>query len=242
MFKRFGRLVLILAACFPAVGQQIDWAKFFQEELSHDRAVQSAALRLAASHVLPTLCSGRADIVAPEIPGLIEQLQQSNPQIRLQASAFLFTVARFRSDSAAVLAPAVPVFIDHTEHDAVPQTRRNCVNALAELKPDMPTETLPLMLSLIAGSDTAVQPGAIFGLARMANSHPEAAQALRDILSQKDSTGRKKWVIRALPAAAVRDVELLTALGAFLSDRSAELQRAALLAISLIGMGLVPFY
>jgi hypothetical protein len=200
-------------------------------------AVQNAALGKMANDILPKLCSGKTELVAPEIPGLAREMEDSNLQVRIEASAFLFTTARFRSDSATVLAAAIPVFVDHAQHDTVPETRRNCVGALAELKPEIPVEALPLMLNFAEGNDTAaaVQPGAIWGLARMANSHPEAAQALCKILTQNDPVAKKKSAIEAISANGVTDAQLLAALGGFLSDTSAGLQRAALLAINRYG-------
>ncbi len=230
ILKWFTYLIVGFSPLQMAV-QTIDWVKFFQDVLSPDHAIQNAALERMANDILPKLCTAKAEVVAPEIPGLAYEMQDSNPQVRVEASAFLFTVARFRSDSDSVLAAAIPVFLDHAQHDTELQVRRNSMSALAELKPDVPAEALPVMLHLVAGNDSAVQPGAIWGLARMANSHPEAVQALKEVLKQSDAA-KKKLAIEAIGANGVTNAELLVALGGFLLDKSTDLQRAALLAIN----------
>ena len=176
----------------------------------------------------------KPNVVAPEIQGLAEQLDQKSRDVRIQASAFLLTIARFRPDSAVILLPAVSALVNHVR-DPVSQTRQNCVNALAFMKPQMPVSALPLLLSLVDGQDVAVQPGAIFGVARMANTSAEAARMLNQLLSQSNSATKKKLVLEAIPAAGVSDRQLVARLGVFLSDRDKEIQRTALLAINKFG-------
>jgi HEAT repeat protein len=234
MLRLFGYLTVAFAT-LQVHAQQIDWANFFRDLVSRDHAVQNAALEKMANDILPKLCSGKAELIAPEIPGLIKEMEDSNPEVRVETSAFLFTMARFRPDSEIVLAAAIPVFMDHAQHDTESQTRRNCANALAELKPEVPAQALPLMLQLADGNDAAVQPGAIWGLARVANSHPQAAQALGEILTQNDSATKKKLAIGAIGANHLSDTRLIAALGGFLSDNNPDLQRTALLAINRCG-------
>jgi hypothetical protein len=224
-------VLLLLAAGRLAISAQVDWAAFFRDALSPDRATQDAAREKGLGEIIPNLCREDGKIATAEIPDLAAQLEQRDSRIRTQASAVLFVVARFRPDSAAVLASAMAALIDHVD-DPIEQTRQNCVNALAELKPEIPAEALPLLIKLSEDPDPVIAPGAIFGVARMAPSYPQAVEVLSRILSTESPPDRNLAGIRAIAGTGMTDVRLLAKLGELLSDKDLRVQRAALLAIN----------
>ena len=136
MLRKAACAALMMATSRPALSQTIDWTAFFRGALSTDRKVQDAAREKALGDTIPKLCHEDGKLAAAEIPGLLTQFEQPSDAIRTQVSAVLFVIARFRADGSVVLGPAVPALIRHA-NNPVEQTRENCVNALAEMKPEI---------------------------------------------------------------------------------------------------------
>src|SRR5579875_1807379 len=119
--------------------------------------------------------------------------------------------------------------------DSVPRIRTNSLNDLCTLRPDIPHEELQFLIQLAEGQDDQLASRALFGLARMADSHVDAANAIEAALL-RGSPSRKLAAIRALAAAHVTAPRLLTRLGGLLTDGNPEMVRAALQSIAELGI------
>ena len=137
-----GMSVFLCGTAAIAAPQQ-DWATLFDRLNSRDRAISDPARAEIATVTLPKLGEGKPELVAAEIPGLVAQLNRSdNDGARRQAIAFLALVAEYRADSATVLSGALSALIEHAQDDPLPEIRKNSVQALASLNPNIPERAI----------------------------------------------------------------------------------------------------
>jgi hypothetical protein len=237
--KKSLTLLLIIPVCtWVALCQHVNWAKNFEDAVSNDPAVQDRARDEMFHDILPKLTTEEASLAAAEIPGLAEQLNRKENKIRLQASAILAALAPSRPDSVTVLAVALPALMDHAQ-DSVLRIRRNSVSALCLLRPDIPDEELRFLIRVMDGNDQSLAAEAAFGVARMAGSRPDAADALYRAISQNDRPNLRFAAIRVIPAAQPIPPRLISELGELLVDRDAKVVRASLEAISRAGVSVI---
>ena len=238
MKMRAAIITAIFGYALVARCQTIDWAKNFQDVVANDRAANDRARDEMFNEILPKLLKEDPSLAAAEVPGLVEQLNRKEDKIRLQASAIILVLAQFRSDSATVLARAIPALMNHVQ-DSVPRIRTNSLNALCTLRPDIPHEELQFLIQLAEGQDDQLASRALFGLARMADSHVDAANAIEAALL-RGSPNRKLSAIRALPAAG-RPIpqQLVSRLGDLLIEDNTQIVSAALEAIGRLGLSAI---
>src|SRR5256885_12160275 len=109
----------------------------------------------------------------------------------MQASGLLAGLAMRRADSADVLRSALPLFLMQFD-DANPRIRQNAVRSVISLKPQIPPETLPALIRLASDTDQTLATIAMFGVARFAETAPDAVQALKALFSPKQSLSRRR--------------------------------------------------
>jgi hypothetical protein len=237
--KKSLTLLLIIPVCtWVALCQHVNWAKNFEDAVTNDPAVKDRARDEMFHDILPKLTTEEASLAAAEIPGLAEQLNRKEDKIRLQASAILAALAPSRPDSVTVLAAALPALMDHAQ-DSVPRIRANSIRALTFLRPDIPAEELQFLIRMMDGNDQALAEEAALGIARMAGSHPDAADAIDRAVSQNDRPGVRLAAIRVLPVAQPIPPRLVSRLGELLTDADPKVVRASLEAISRAGISVI---
>lgn len=227
-------VLLCLTAPF-LLSQGLDWAKIFEDAVVRDRAINDRARNRMFTNIMPKLLNEEPSLVAAEIPKIAQQLNRKEAGIRQQASGIILVLAQFRPDSASVLSSAFPALRDHVQ-DLEPRIRTNSLSALCFLRPDIPPEQLEFLIHLMEGKDESSAYRAAFGVARMADLRSDAAGAIDKALSQNDSPGRKIAAIQALGAAHVMSENIVSRLGTVLTDRDTMARRAALQAISALGV------
>jgi hypothetical protein len=214
-----------------------DWDALFMALTSTDPAVSAAARNRSFNSILPALIYGEARYVEEELKGILKQFE-SNPNIKLQASALVATLALSRQDGSQVLSKAVPVLIQSLK-DSAPRVRFNSASALSNLKPEIPTQAGQALLLACNDADRHVVSGAVYGAARLAVGSPiamQATQALAAVLSSNREDATKLAVLQSIKTAGVKDARLTQTVGELLSsENDSGLVKAALATIQSFG-------
>lgn len=232
--KRWITMALgLLAAVLPAECQQIDWAKLFEDLSSGNSVLVQAATERLVDVVGPQITTEKPELAAAEIPAVVVQLNRSEDAIRTRASGLLMIVALMRMDSSVVLSAAVPALINHVQ-DPVAQVRSNSLNTLCILKPEIPPGALQFLIGLVEGSNDDLAMAAVSGVARMADTRIEAADAVEKA-TESHSIARRTAAIKAIGSSYLTGTKVVSHLGTLLADHDDVIVRAALEAIGNLG-------
>lgn len=229
----FAGAVAFFSALAPvSFSQTLDWGKIFQDAVVRDPTTNDRARDRMFNEIMPKLLNGDASFTAAEVAGIARQLNTKEDGVRQQASGVLSVLAQFRPDSAAVLAQALSVLMDHVG-DSAPRVQTNSLNALCSLRPGIPSEEVQFLISLMGDRDERLGDQAVFGVARMADSRADAMEAIEKALSKDSLPDRRIAAIRAITAAHLTSPTVLARLGELLGDST--VARETLEAISNLG-------
>lgn len=96
-FTMFG---IVWCTCIASAhAQSYDWGALFQEVVSDDENVRSAARERAFDTIIPKLSIESAAALDADVVEIVKFLD-SSPEIRMQASAMLAGLSMIRSDDA----------------------------------------------------------------------------------------------------------------------------------------------
>ncbi|MBV8833349.1 MAG: hypothetical protein JO108_29485 [Acidobacteriaceae bacterium] len=228
-------LTLLSAGLTATAQQTTDWASLVKNLSGKDAAVREATFKQWIDQIMPKLCSEKDTLLIADIPGLLAQFAQKEDIARLQVSALLGVIGNCRSDSAAVLAEAIPTLIDRAENDSFARIRLNSVRTLADLKPEIPATVVPVLVRVMHGHEAILAAVATYGIAREVKPGSQAEDLVGEVLSQKNPGIQKKAAMNALVSQRVTDPVLMKRLGDVLMDPDVTVVKAALNAISHLG-------
>ncbi len=132
-------------------------------------------------------------------PILFAALEDSDPGIRLQASAFFSVVGPLRQkDGLEIFEGIVPQIIDKFD-DPNPRVRGNVMNSLVLLEPGPPLEVMePLLKKALKDPNTSVRGMAVYGWAKAAPASLEAAYAIANLLEETEDPEARRGLIQKL--------------------------------------------
>lgn len=212
----------------------IDWKAQFEAGATPDESVRSKA-RETGYAIVNQLCEAKPEFVATELPGAVEQLKSSNPEIKTQASG-LFPVLNYcRRDTEQLFSGLYPAFVSLAQSDAPILARANAIRAIADSKPNVPTRFVAFFKQQVDTGNSALAEPAIYGLARLADREPEAAQSLHQILIKPGKPDFRLNVVASMESANVKSPLLIRDFNAILVVKDRSLTLAALRTIAHIG-------
>jgi hypothetical protein len=227
---------IALLALFAEVAgwsQIADWVTIFREMSSTDPAVSAAARKVSFDNLIPVLEAENRTAMDKDIAGISAAFREPE-LIRMQASGLLAGLAMRRADSAEVLRSALPLFLMLFD-DANPRIRQNAVRSVISLKPQIPAEALPALIRTASDTDQALAAIAMFGVARFAETAPDAVQALKALFSPQKAISIRRAVVRAVGQAKVSQPDIVEEVRRALGENDSELTRNAVTALREIG-------
>jgi hypothetical protein len=229
-------LIACLLAEVAARAEATDWHGLFRDLISTDPQISNPARELSFKTLIPALETEDHSSLDQDLRKIIEVFQDNNEMIRLQASGLLAGLARTRADGTEAMKRAIPVWISQFD-DRNPRVRANAIRSIAILRPDVPSEAVPVLLRIIG--DGTAPPDAIAALAlvRCSPRSSDAQRRIADLMSTKKPIETRRAVVVAIGNAGVSDPVLVSKLGEALEDR--ELLRDALRAVAALGRGAV---
>lgn len=109
-------------------------------------------------------------------------MKTGNDEVRMQVSGLYAALSLTRMDSAAVLSPAFPALLLMSE-DKLPEVRLNSAMTIANLKPKIPAELMPLPQKLAQDKDQRVTKTARAGMAMLSPAtRPATERVMKDML------------------------------------------------------------
>lgn len=226
--------LLPVVSGFPQA-QIIDWNTLLHDLVSQDPAKSKAAGEQFFNDIAPRLCHEESSLAANELAGSLEYFADKDSKVRLQVSALLSVIPMCRgTDSATVLASAVPKIIEHI-HDPAKRIRENSVRTLALLQPDIPPEAVSVLIKTLDNPERDLASLAAYGLVLVAGKNAEARNALFDLLSLSSPKQKQLLAIGAIGAAHSQNEALVQALGEFLLSPQPDLASASVHSIANCG-------
>jgi HEAT repeat protein len=221
-----------------AFGQSADWLALFRELVSPDPAVSDAARARSFNTLIPKLEAADPTSLDEDITAILEAFSDEEP-IRLQASGLLTVLALNRPDGSEALKRAVPVFLSQFK-DQNRRVRCNAIMAIASLRPQVPREALTPLLIAVRDYDPPAMGFAVLGLARLAETAPEAADGLASLLAANEPIEIRRIVVQSIGKARVQNPVIVAKIGEVLQDKDRDLVRDAIDAVSRIGPAAKP--
>lgn len=218
--------VVIAGASLGLAQPRIDWKAQVEKGASSDER-QRAWARENGMQILKAICHEKEEYVRGELPGLAEQLKSSNAEIQVQAAGFFYMLSHCRADSEQLFSGSLyAVLSEFALSDAAIKARSNATRAIAESKPDVPSGFLTFFKKQISTGKRELAGPAIFGVTRLADREPEAAQAIHEILNLTAGPDYRPIVIDAIGVINVRSLVIARDLGALISvkDRALTLK------------------
>jgi hypothetical protein len=233
--------VTMLALFAEHIGHCQEWAAVINDLLSDDESVSQAARTKAFGVLIPRLVQEDVAAAAEEVEEISTVLGSKDGRVRTQASALLASVATLRSDGAVAFRTAMPSVL-RAFQDSLPRVRSNAAAAVSNLKPTIPNDALQPLLSILNDADARVARGAIYGVARFAQTSSVALGQIESLLASQSDTDKKRGALQAIAVVHLNSPELVAQLGAALDDRDSDVVADALLALRGAGTGALTIY
>jgi HEAT repeat protein len=217
-----------------AASQRLDWVDFFHQWTSRDPAIREAAEQKLSS-LGTRFAEAEADVLRIDVQAMLPILDDADREVRFKVSGLISILALGRRDGATVLEPAVPTLLSHFK-DPDTRVRRNAVAAIINLKPEIPENTLEVLLPMLRHDDVETAAAATHGVTRLALKSPAALAPLRDLMSGRDIPLRVRVAaVQTIAVSKSQDPELVGLLGFALEDTNRTLVLEGLLAATRLG-------
>jgi len=212
--------------------QSTDWNALWRELASVDRATRDAAYARVSNNLIPKIAAQEASPFEADVAAIIEGLGRGG-LVRRAASGLLSQLVGLRHDGSETLRMAVPVWLSQFD-DPDSYIRGNAVAAISGLRPQIPREALGLLLRAARGKDLLSAEPAMHGVARFADSSPEAVEALTVLLSREQPSLTRFAAVGAVQSCRITHPAIIAKLGECLEADDQQLVRLAINALATI--------